>query len=142
MNTVKHISISIARPPAEVYAFAGDGRNLPLWAAGLAESKVERDGDGWIVDAPFGKARVTFAPENDFGVLDHDVELDSGLVVHNPMRVARNGSGSEFLFTLIRQDGMTDEEFARDMAAVEADLRTLKALLEQDTRPAEPEASL
>ena len=136
MNEVAQLSISIARPPREVYEYAGDPRNLPSWATGLAGSEVRPDGDGWIVDAPFGKARVTFAPRNDFGVLDHDVALDSGIVVHNPMRVMPNGQGSEFLFTLIRQDGMSDEEFARDRAAVEADLRALKALLERQAHPA------
>lgn len=35
------------------------------------------------------------------GLLDHDVELESGMVVHNPMRVVPNGEGSEFMFTLI-----------------------------------------
>jgi uncharacterized protein YndB with AHSA1/START domain len=30
-------SVYIARPPAEVYEFASDPRNLPRWAAGLAQ---------------------------------------------------------------------------------------------------------
>jgi Polyketide cyclase / dehydrase and lipid transport len=132
MNEVRHISIAIARKPDEIYAFASDPRNLPRWAAGLARSEVRKDGDRWIVDAPFGTARLRFAPPNNFGVMDHDVELDSGITVHNPMRVVPNGTGSEFLFTLIRHPGMTDAQFAADAAAVEKDLRTLKDLLERD----------
>lgn len=63
--------------------------------------------------------------------MDHDVELDSGVVVHNPMRVVPNGDGSEFIFTLLRQPGMSDDQFADDAQAVTKDLRTLKKLLER-----------
>jgi hypothetical protein len=74
--------------------------------------------------------RVKFAPRNRFGVMDHDVTLDSGVTVHNPMRVVPNGEGSEFMFTLIRRPGVSDAEFAEDRAAVERDLQRLKELLE------------
>jgi hypothetical protein len=99
----------------------------------LAQSEVKEDGDVWVVDAPFGKVRVKFAEQNSFGVMDHDVELESGVILHNPMRVIPNGEGSEFLFSLIRQPGMSDEQFAKDNAAVETDLKTLKDLLEHDS---------
>jgi len=85
------------------------------------------------MEAPFGKVRVSFAEKNAFGVIDHDVTLESGVTVHNPMRVMPNGEGSEFLFTLIRQPGMSDEQFAKDKAAVEKDLHALKNLLERDS---------
>ena len=131
MHDVQHISVYIARRPAEVYEFASDPRNLPRWAAGLARSEVRRDGDAWVVDGAFGRARVRFVERNSFGVMDHDVTLESGVTVHNPMRVVRNGEGSEFVFTLIRQAGMSDTQFAEDKAAVQNDLKTLKALLER-----------
>ncbi|MGH9749242.1 MAG: SRPBCC family protein [Candidatus Polarisedimenticolia bacterium] len=131
MHDVHHISIYIARRPAAVYEFASDPRNLPRWAAGLARSEVTRDGDAWVAESPFGKVRVRFAPQNSFGVMDHDVTLESGVTVHNPMRVVPHGEGSEFVFTLIRQPGVSDEQLARDKAAVENDLKTLKNLLER-----------
>jgi hypothetical protein len=126
-----HIGTYIDRRPAEVYAFASDPRNLPRWAAGLARSEIRKDGEEWIADAPFGRVRVKFAPQNPFGVMDHDVTLESGVTVHNPMRVVPHGEGSEFVFTLIRRPGMTDAELAGDKAAVERDLKTLKDLLER-----------
>lgn len=141
MHDVQHLSIYIAVGPTEVYEFASDPRNLPRWAAGLARSQVKRDGDEWIVDAPFGKVRVKFAERNTFGVMDHDVTLESGVTVHNPMRVLPNGKGTEFLFTLIRQPGMSDEQFAKDKAAVEQDLKTLRTLLERDSKSANPTGS-
>jgi hypothetical protein len=131
MHDVQHLSVYIARRPADVYEFASDPRNLPRWAAGLARSEVRREGDEWVADAPFGKVRVRFAPRNSFGVMDHDVKLESGVTVHNPMRVVPHGDGSEFMFTLIRQPGTSDEQFASDKAAVEKDLKTLKDLLER-----------
>lgn len=131
MHEVHHVSVYIARKPADVYEFAADPRNLPRWASGLTRSEVTRDGDAWIVEAPFGKARVRFVERNSLGVMDHDVELSSGVTIHNAMRVVPNGQGSEFIFTLIRQPGMSDTEFAQDKKAVENDLKTLKDLLER-----------
>ena len=45
------------------------------------------------------------------------------MTIHNPMRVVANREGSEFVFTLIRQPGMSNEQFAMDQAAVENDLK-------------------
>ena len=133
MHDVQHISIYIHRVPNAVYTFASKPENLPRWAAGLASSEVKHDGEAWVANAPFGKVRIRFAESNSFGVMDHDVELDSGVVVHNPMRVVPNGDGSEFIFTLLRRPGMSEEQFAADARAVDKDLRALKELLERDS---------
>jgi len=131
MCDVQHLSVYIDRYPADVYDFTSDPRNLPHWAAGLARSEVRKEADVWLMDSPLGRVKVKFAERNPFGVLDHDVTLESGVIVHNAMRVVPNGRGSELMFTLIRQPGTSDEQFANDKAAVEEDLRTLKGLLEQ-----------
>jgi hypothetical protein len=73
---------------------------------------------------------MTFAPRNDFGVLDHDVTLPSGETVYNPLRVIRDGAGCEVVFTLRKGPEMSEESFERDADAVAKDLATLKALLE------------
>lgn len=130
MQDVEHISIYIDRSAEDVYAFASNAENLPAWAAGLASSEVKREGDVWVAEAPFGKVRIKFTEANTFGVMDHDVELGTGEVVYNPMRVVPNGDGSEFMFTLFRRPDMSDEAFAEDAQAVAKDLQTLKALLE------------
>ncbi len=133
MHEVHHISVYIERLPSDVYEFASNPRNLPRWAAGLASSEVKRDGDWWAAEAPFGKVKIRFAERNRLGVMDHDVELDSGVVVRNPLRVVPNGDGSEVIFSLIRQTGMSDEQFSEDRRAVEKDLETLKQLLEESS---------
>ncbi len=131
MHEVQHISVYIGQPPGEVYDFASDPRNLPLWAAGLALSEVREEADHWVADAPFGRVRLMFVPRNKYGVMDHFVTLESGLTVYNPMRVVPNGKGCEFMFTLIRQPGVSDEQFTQDKAAVAHDLARLKDLLER-----------
>ncbi|MFT4211911.1 MAG: SRPBCC family protein [Microbacterium sp.] len=124
-----HISRSIARPPVEVAAFAGDPANLPRWAAGLSTG-IRRVGDRWVTDSPMGEVQVAFTGPVDAGILDHDVMLPDGTVVHNPLRVLRNGDGSEVVFTLYRLPGVSDEAFAGDADVVRADLDRLAAVLE------------
>jgi uncharacterized protein len=111
----RHISVSIDRPPAQVYAFAADVANLGRWASGLADLQ-----------------NVRFVERNAFGVLDHDVELDSGATVHNSMRVIPNMAGSEVIFTLICRPDMSAEQIADDAATVHKDLARLKRLVEAE----------
>jgi hypothetical protein len=128
--TSKHISEFIDRPADEVYEWVSDPAHVPLWAAGLASS-VEQVAGQWIAESPMGRIGLAFARRNEFGVLDHDVTLPSGEVVHNPMRVIpAEGAGCEMVFTLRRRPEMSDEDFARDADAVTADLATLKEVLE------------
>jgi hypothetical protein len=125
---VRHISIFIDRTPEEVYAFASDPGNLPKWASGLAASIEEANGE-WIANSPMGRVRIRFAERNGFGVLDHDVILESGETVHNPMRVVPSGGGSEVIFTLFRQPGTSEERFSEDARWVEKDLKALEHAL-------------
>ena len=126
---VRHVSVSIDRRPQEVYAFVSDPANLPKWATGLGGSIGQVQGE-WIADSPMGKIKIRFAGKNTFGILDHEVVLESGVKIMNPMRVIANGEGSEILFTLIRRPDMSDEQFEEDARWVEKDLKILKGLLE------------
>ena len=125
----RHVGRVIHCPPARVYDFVADPENLPEWAGGLAQSKVEREGDVVLADSPMGRVRVRFTPRNDLGVLDHDVILPSGETVNNPVRVLAHPDGAEIVFT-IRQIGLSDEEFDRDTQMVIQDLERLRTLLE------------
>lgn len=125
----KNISISISRPSNEVYEFVSNPMNLPKWATGLSDSIQNVNGE-WIADSPMGKVKIKFAESNKFGVVDHDVTLDSGITFHNPMRVLPNKNGCEVIFTLFRQADMTEEKFTTDADLVKRDLEKLKATLE------------
>jgi hypothetical protein len=82
-----------------------------------------------------GTVEIAFAPRNDLGVLDHDVTLPSGEVVTNPMRALPNEDGCDLVFTVRRRPDMSDEDFERDVAAVQADLDTLARLLGRPGAP-------
>jgi hypothetical protein len=125
----RHLSVYIDRPVSEVYGYASDPANLPQWAPGLGSSVVEVDGT-WFVETAEGRARVTFAPDNAYGVLDHEILTPSGSAVYVPLRAIGDGDGCEVVFTLRRSAGMTDAEFERDAALVRADLALLKKVLE------------
>jgi hypothetical protein len=119
----------IDRSAADVYAYVGNPANLMEWAPGLGD-KVEQVGDDWFVESPMGRAKVTFAPANDFGVLDHEVELPTGQIFLNPVRVVAYGEGSEIVFTVRRMPGVSDDDFTADHGRVAADLGRLKRILE------------
>ncbi|MDN3496784.1 hypothetical protein QL996_12660 [Planococcus sp. APC 4015] len=124
-----HVSRSVDADVAAVARIAGDPEKLPLWAAGLSTG-IRRESGRWIADSPMGVVEVAFTGPIESGILDHDVTLPDGTVVHNPLRVLRNDAGSEIVFTLFQRTGMTDEEFRADARLIEADLARLAALVE------------
>lgn len=124
------VHVRIERNWKLVYEFASRPENLPLWASGLGEGFAP-DGDAWIASGPLGNVRVQFAPDNEFGVIDHDVTLETGFKVHNALRVIPNGDGAEVMFTLLKLPDMSDEAFYTDELNVRQDLERLKALLEK-----------
>ena len=130
MNSLT-ITCSINSPPSVVYEFASNPENLPRWIRSFCIS-VKRSGDGWLMETRTGFVGIRFDPTNDFGVLDHVVTLADGQSILNPMRVIANGDGSEVMFTLFQLPGMSDEQFAKDAGMVDADLRTLKGVLEEN----------
>ena len=126
----RHLSAHIDRSAQDVYGYASDPSHLPEWAPGLGKSIELIDGR-WIMKSPMGRIVVTFAPRNEFGVLDHHVTLASGETFYNPMRVTTDGAGCEIVFSLRRQAAMSDEDFERDANAVLSDLVRLKRKMER-----------
>lgn len=130
-----HIAERIAVPAKVAYDYARDPANLPAWAAGLGGSISQVDGR-WVVPSPDGDVVVVLAPVNGLGVLDHTVVLPDGTAVLNPLRVLPDGEHHcEVVFTLRRQPSTTDDDLARDAAAVAKDLARLKQLLESAPPP-------
>jgi hypothetical protein len=136
LRRARTISVSIAAPASDVYAFISDPRSIPKWASGLGATPTPLPDGSWRVETPAGPMRVTFAPSNEFGVVDHVVTPLSGEgpAVDVPLRVIQNGSGSEVMLTLFQQPGMSDAQFAADGALIEADLARLKEVIEQNHR--------
>jgi hypothetical protein len=124
----RHVSRVISASPQSVYDFAANPDNLPRWASGLARSEATREGDTLWVESPMGRVSVRFVAPNEFGILDHDVTLPSGVTVTNPVRVLPHPDGAEIVFT-VRQLDLTDDEFDRDARTVEEDLDRLCQLV-------------
>lgn len=125
----KNISISIDRSAEEVYQFASDPENFPKWISFI--KSMTDQGDIWIGKTELGDIKIKFAPQNDFGIIDHQVTLTNGETVSNPMRAVANNKGCEFTFTLFRMPNRTDQEFNEDAKAVTEDLQKLKEILER-----------
>lgn len=134
MSTLAHriVSESIDAPAGAVYALARQVARMPEWASALASGVYNQDGQ-WIADSPMGAVRIAMAPDNALGVLDHDVTLPNGIVVHNALRVTPAGDGCVVTFVLLRQPGVTDAAFHADATHIAKDLATLKSLMEQGT---------
>lgn len=126
----KVISQAVAVSADVAYDFARRMENLPQWASGLA-SGVHREDGVWYTESPMGRVAVAMAKRNPFGVLDHDVALPDGAVVHNALRVSPSGDGCVLTFVVLRQPGVGAERFAADVAHVRRDLRALKRVLER-----------
>ena len=121
-------SISIAAPPSAVLDVVGDPLRLPEWAPRFARA-VRADGDRWLVDNGTGdEFPIIVRVSREFGTMDLLAPTDppSGAFT----RVIHNGRGSEYLFTLFFPDGADDAAIAGQMAAVEDELRTIRALSE------------
>lgn len=125
----KTLTITINCNPKKTYEFVSNLENMPKWAKTFCRSIKKSNGE-WIIETPQGPMRLRIAPKNDFGILDHTVIPVPGVEVFVPMRVVPNGNGSEVIFTLFQQPGMSDENFAKDQGMVEQDLTTLKQVME------------
>lgn len=155
----RHIGVVVRRAPEFVYALAADPDLLPRWAAGLAAGPVRHEDGLLVVDSPMGEVRVRFVGRNSLGVLDHEVQLPDGTLVHNPLRVLPHPDGAEVIFTLRTRatgdgsgaagevgagerasagDQIDDDEARRDAEAVADDMEKLKALAESTPAEATP----
>jgi hypothetical protein len=131
MNKSKTMSTSIKSDPKTVYDFVSNLENLPRWAPSTFPSIKEVNGE-WVVETPNGRNKVMITEKNNFGILDHHVKLTSGVEVYVPMRVVKNGNGSEVLLTVFQAPEMTDDGYAKDIQTVEKDLNHLKTLIEEN----------
>lgn len=129
MRNARTVSVSIFRDARETYDFIRTASQLATWASGLGAVTGEANGEIQI-ETPSGPGTLRFAPENPFGVLDHDITLASGVRTHVPMRVLPNDDGCEVMITIFQPEDMTEREFSRDANWVKRDLESLREALE------------
>lgn len=136
MNSPLHITrsvtktVSIARPPADVFAFVADPANWPRWAVVNVQAvEPTADPDWWLMGTPRGPARLRVRGEAAMGLLDHDY-VDREAAWSVPARVVPNGEGSEFMITFFQPPGFTDDYFDQQIALVDKEMAALKRELE------------
>jgi hypothetical protein len=130
MSISRTISVSIRRDPKVVYEFVLN-LNFPRWARSTFQSIKQLNGK-WVAETAQGSVTIDLTEKNNFGILDHYVKLSSGAVIFVPMRVIKNGDGSEVIFTLFQTADMPDDKFAEDAKSVKLDLNILKNLVEEE----------
>lgn len=124
----KFISVTINKPALEVYNYASNPENWSEWMAFI--QSVTKENDTWYAMSDWGRIKVEFVSENNFGIMDHWVTTSGGMKIYNPVRIIENGEGSEFIFTLFQLPHMTDKAFEKDEQDIVNDLKSLKKLLE------------
>lgn len=129
MLEFKTISISIDRNWREIYEAIWQPNDFPKWASGLSNSPLTKEGKVWRAEGPEGPIAIKFTDHNEFGIMDHYVDVGLGTEIYVPMRIIQNRDGAVVLFTLFRQPGMSDAKFDADAAWVERDLLSLKSLV-------------
>lgn len=130
MMKSRTMNTSINSNPQIVYDFVSNLENLPRWTSNTFPSIKKVNGE-WVVDTSQGQNKVMLAERNNFGILDHHVKLTTGVEVYAPMRVVKNGDGSEVMLTVFQTPEMTDERYAEDIRTVEKDLNHLKTIIEE-----------
>lgn len=123
------LSITIKRDAKTVYSFVINPKNLPKWATAFCKA-VHKSGSDWIVTTMQGEVKIRFTKRNNFGIADHFVYPSTKVEIYIPLRIIRNGSGCEVVFTLFKQPEMTESQFKEDIKLVEQDLSSLKKTLE------------
>jgi hypothetical protein len=123
-------SVTIDRPPHEVYAFLADARNWPLWAVNNVLA-IEPGGapDWWKMTTPRGAGELRIRGDAATGLLDHDFR-DPQAAWTVPARVVPNGRGTDFLITFFQPAVLDDDEFDRQAALFDTELAMLKGILE------------
>jgi hypothetical protein len=128
------LSIAIRRDWRAVYEHFWRPESFPQWASGLSRADLRQVGDTWRATGPEGPISIRFTPRNEFGVMDHWVDLGGGREIYVPLRMIAAGEGCLVTLTLFRQPEMTDSAFAADADWIERDLRALKSLAEAKAR--------
>lgn len=133
VSTVRSVTktVCIACAPQAVFAFVADIGNWPRWAVvNVLSARREEHSQWWDVLTPHGAARIRMRAEERLGILDHDFDdpLASWTV---PARVIAHGTGAQLMMTFFQPPGFTDALFDEQVALLDVELATLKALLER-----------
>lgn len=133
MLSVETVSVTIDRAYATVYDFLAEPRNLVRWVDVLGPVHRAVAPMEWVFDRPAfhpGPIRLRFTPRNAFGVLDVHAYSGEVLIHWAPVRAIDLGAATAVTFGLVRGADWAASHNASERDWIEADLLTLKTLLE------------
>jgi len=132
MSTVYTASIVIGCSPADVVAFMKEPANQVRWSQFVRATRPLGEGRHEMTTM-FGDT-VAYRIESDVasGVVDICMETPVG-ITRMPTRATPHARGCFFSFGIIRPPAITDEDWARSCAGLDAELQKLKEVVELDT---------
>jgi hypothetical protein len=120
-------SIAIEAPPEAVVALIGDGHRLPEWAPAFARA-AEPDGEHWRVDVGGQSVAIDIDVCAAAGTVD--LVRPGDRTTGARLRAIASGGGSELLFTILFPREVDEAAVAAQMATVETELETIRAMVE------------
>ena len=131
MLKARTLTVQIARPVEEVYAYLVDPANLAGWTTVERGRPVPEAGPlAWAFDGPRGTVLAHFTPANPFLVLDYTLYAGGQLTHAAHVRLLPNGTGTVLTHTSVQQPMISDEAFASEEEWLLSDLLVLKSLME------------
>ena len=131
MKRSRAVSVQIARPFEEVYAFLAKPANFPKWGPVEDTEMTHVGGRDYLVQMPRGQIVLRFIEPNPYGVLDYwafPQGTDPGAVTS--CRLVPNEEGCEMTILWLQREGNDDVRFQSEVDWLSADLGVLKSLLE------------
>jgi hypothetical protein len=123
-------TMTVNRNMDDVFDFFEDVKKS-MEAGGAAKS-VAKGSDGWWTfdHIVAGKSKMKHTPIKEAGVLDH-VFVGAGLEWHAYVRIVPNQGGATVTWTFVRPDGLTDEQFERQLDGFDHEIVFWKSVLER-----------
>ena len=123
-------TMTVNRNVDDVFDFFEDVKKS-MEAGGAAKS-VTKGSDGWWTfdHIVAGKSKMKHRPIKEAGVLDH-VFVGAGLEWHAYVRIVPNQSGATVTWIFVRPDGLTDEQFERQLDGFDHEIVLWKSVLER-----------
>lgn len=135
MSTVYTASIVAACSPAEMVAFMCDPANQLRWSSFVRSTRPLGDGRHEMTTMFGDTVAYTIRADAACGVVDICLETAIGQVCM-PTRSTAHARGCFFSFGIIRPPQISDEDWARSCAGLDAELARLKEVVEAEVAAA------
>ena len=125
-------AITIARPYAVVLTYLSDPTRYSEWAVEYFTSPVTAiDENTYRMQTTLGPMRFRISVDHAIGAVDlYITGVDQPFSYSLPIRVLNNQDGVDVLFTLAREDFLSDDRWVESLAMLERELVILKSILE------------